>query len=140
MEGTSDVRFNIELRLRDRRSDARPGGEMNDRLRPFRRDSAQNGILVSDIDRVQANVGDECLEIPPFNQRIVKVIKIVDYADRMPFGQQGLYQVRTNESGTSGNQYLHITEGSKLGGKLEVRKEEFPWMDADERGRVTSPA
>jgi hypothetical protein len=42
----------------------------------------------------------------------------------VPLGQQRFGQVRTYESGTSGDQYLHITEGSKLGGKRGERKEE----------------
>ena len=80
-------------------------------------DSVQNGIFVSNIDRMKADVGDEWLQILPFNQRIVKIVKIVDDGDRVPIGQQGFHQMRTDESGASGDQYLHIDIGSKLGGK-----------------------
>src|SRR5271165_7054371 len=67
VERSGDVGFNIELRVRDRRPDTSPGGEMYDCVRFVRRDSIQNGILISEIDCVQANVGDKCLEILPFN-------------------------------------------------------------------------
>ena len=126
MEGPGDVRFDIEFRARDRRPDARPGREMYDCVRFFRRDGAQNGILISDINCVQVDIGNKRLEILPFNAGIVKVVKIVDYANRVPVGQQRFGQVRTYKSGTSGDQYLHIAEGSKLGGKRGKCKEELP--------------
>src|SRR5271157_5181716 len=47
----------------------------------------------------------------------------------------------TYESGTSGDQYLHITEGSKLGGKREECKEEIPagfTLPRDRRGLTPS--
>src|SRR5271166_551527 len=47
----------------------------------------------------------------------------------------------TYESSTSGDQYLHITEGSKLGGKREECKEEIPagfTLARDRRGLTPS--
>ena len=86
MEGSIDVGFNIELRALDRRSDACSGGEMYDCVRSFRRESVQNGILVSNIDCVEANVGENRLQILPFDLGIVKVVKIIDHGDRVPLG------------------------------------------------------
>src|SRR6478736_9323743 len=74
MEGSSDVGFNIKARVYDRRPDPRAGGEMDDCVRFFCRDGALDGIPVSDIDTVQADVRDEGLEIPPLYERIVEII------------------------------------------------------------------
>jgi len=57
------------------------------------------------------------LEILLFNLRIVKVVKVVNDADRVPIGQQGLNQVRTYKPGATGDQCLHIAKGPNLGGK-----------------------
>ena len=62
------------------------GREMNDCLRPFCRESLQNGAFVSNIDWMEANIGENCLKILLFDLGIVEVVEIINDRNRVPIG------------------------------------------------------
>ena len=78
MKGSIDVGGKIKLRPLDGRSHPGTGSEMKDCLRPFGRESLQHGVFVSNIDGMEADIGENHLQILPFDLGIVEVVEIID--------------------------------------------------------------
>jgi hypothetical protein len=123
VKGPVDVGCKVDFRTLDGRSYAGSRSEMRDRVGSFCGKCAQDGVFVSNIDCVETNIGENRLQIFSFDPGIVEVVEIINDRDRVPIGQEGLDQVRTDKSATSRDQYFHIATRSKLGGNGKERKE-----------------
>ncbi len=102
----------IQCRILETGPNARASGKMHHLVELRRRKQTFNVGSISDITFDKLEVASPALQplnIPQFDLRIIKVIKIINAPDSVPHGEESLTKIRTDKSGGAGDQYIHQT-------------------------------
>jgi hypothetical protein len=101
-----DIHVGIESRILDGRADSGAGRQVSNPIdlrvcenifqRPF--------VAQISLRQFEGGVLERSSQIPTFQGGIIKIVKIVQADNPMPFSQEPLHQVGSNEPGTAGNQ------------------------------------
>jgi len=83
VQGAEDVRLDIKAGVFDRRSHARPRGEMHDAVEAAFFYDAEHGVCVSDVGFVDRRVFCEAGDIGALDGWVVEIIEFIHDGDRM---------------------------------------------------------
>ena len=107
VERAGDVGIDVKLRLADRRPHARASGEVDDGVEPTFTHDPAHGVRVAQVRVVEHDVVTHGGEVAVLDARIVIIVEVVEHGDPVAVGQQGLDQMRADESGAAGNEDFH---------------------------------
>ena len=107
MEGSRDVRVDIELRIEDGRAHSCPCRQMNDRVGLDTPEEFMNRLPLTEVNLDTLHGGGKCSGIGPLDDRIIEVVKVIDHRDIMTGIQEFLNHMGSDKTYSPCDNDLH---------------------------------